>query len=164
MYSFTHENVVGIGKIKLYPTKQRPYDIPILHYIVIRESDGTYSAVCIELRIDANADTVKEVRDSIISNTQVYIDETFRLAGDISLAYHNLQVLTEIDEDSAQQWNVYRACQLQLAKCGIKTDIVMELEAERKYLLKRIVELESAQRFVDTESYPYSDEFMEVAA
>lgn len=164
MYQVTKENIIGIGKIKLYPTAEHPYDIPVLHYVVFQEEDGSCSAVCLELRIEANAKTVKSVREKIVEYAEEFIINTFRFAPDPNSAYDSLISLTEIDESNIQQWNIYRFCQLKLSYKGVKTDLVMELEQEIKNLKKQIVELESAQKFVNESKIPYSDEFMEYAA
>lgn len=164
MYQVTKENIIGIGKIKLYPTAEHPYDIPVLHYVVFQEKDSSCSAVCLELRIEANAKTVKSVREKIVEYAEEFITNTFRFAPDPNSAYDSLISLTEIDESNIQQWNIYRFCQLKLSYKGIKTDLVMELEQEIKNLKKQIVELESAQKFVNESKISYSDEFMEYAA
>lgn len=164
MFEITKDNVIGIGKIKLYPTSERPYDIPILHYVVLQESDSSFSAICIELRIEANAKTVKLVREKIVEYTETFIINTFKFAPNTNSAYDSLINLAEIDGDNIQQWNVYRFCQMKLSCQGIKTDLEMELEQEIKNLKKQIVDLESAQKFVETTKISYSDEFLEYVA
>lgn len=119
MFEITKDNVIGIGKIKLYPTSERPYDIPILHYVLLQESDSSFSAICIELRIEANAKTVKSVREKIVESTEIFIVNTFKFAPNTNAAYDSLINLAEIDGANIQQWNVYRFCQMKLSCQGM---------------------------------------------
>jgi hypothetical protein len=41
--------VVGIGKIKIFPSNRLPYEIPMLSFLVVREEDGMFASICIHL-------------------------------------------------------------------------------------------------------------------
>lgn len=164
MYDVTKENLVGIGKIKFYPVSYHNYNMPVLHYLVIKEEDQTYSAICIELRIEANAKTVKLVRDLIVKTSEEYINNIFSRAPSVNEAYNFLIELSETDDSNANHWSIYRWCQLKLSQQGVVTDIILELEQEIRALKKRIVDLESAQKFPNNPSVSYSDEFLEYVA
>jgi hypothetical protein len=42
--------VVGIGKIKIFPSNRLPYEVPMLSFLVVQENDGTFASICLHLQ------------------------------------------------------------------------------------------------------------------
>jgi hypothetical protein len=57
--------VVGIGKIKVFPSNNLPYEIPMLSFLVVKEGENMYSSICIHLRIDGDGASQEEARENM---------------------------------------------------------------------------------------------------
>jgi hypothetical protein len=139
-------NAVAIGKIRLLPSDELKRHMPMLHFIVLKDSQGMFSATCIQLRVDGHGKTVGDSLDDLKENVLDFVKGTFKNAPTAEDAYGNFYGLMEIDSWAADWWNAYRKLQMKLSLQGIKTDFFEELEDEINSLKKRIADFESAQK------------------
>lgn len=158
MFKASRENVIGIGKVKIYQTNE-VNEVPVLHYLVIKEDDGSFSAICLELRIDANSKDLEDLKEMIALDIDDYVNKNFEYAESKQEAYDNLINLTQIDKDDdmINNWNVYRYCQYVLASKGIKTDIIMQLKDKITKLTERLANIQKV-------TPPYDNEYKEFVA
>lgn len=139
-------NAVAVGKIRLVPSDEMNHHMPMLHFIVLRDSGGTYSATCIQLRVEGYGNTIDSSLDDLKKNVLDFVNGTFKNAPSVEDAYGSLYSNMEIDSWAAEWWNAYRKLQMKLSIRGIKTDFYEELEEEINSMKKRIADLESAQK------------------
>lgn len=139
-------NAVAIGKIRLLPSEGFTHHMPMLHFIVLIDPQGIYSATCIQLRVDGYGNTINDSLDELKSNILSFVKGTFKNAPTVDDAYGSFFSLMEIDQWAAEWWNAYRKLQMKLSLRGVKTDFYEELEDEINSLKKRIADFESAQK------------------
>jgi hypothetical protein len=138
-------NAVAIGKIRLVPSDGVKYHMPMLHFIVLKDSQGAYSSTCIQLRVEGFGNTIDDTLADLKTNILDFVKGTFTNAPELEDAYGSFYSLMEIDSWAAEWWNAYRKLQMKLSLRGIKTDFFEVLEDEINFLKKRIADLESAQ-------------------
>jgi hypothetical protein len=137
---------VAIGKIRLLPSDELKRHMPMLHFIVLKDSQGMFSVTCIQLRVDGHGKTINDSLDNLKENILDFVKGTFKNAPTAEDAYGSFYSLMEIDSWAAEWWNAYRKLQMKLSLQGIKTDFYEELEDEINALKKRIADFESAQK------------------
>lgn len=139
-------NAAAIGKIRLLPSNTTPHHLPMLHCIVLKDAQGCYSAVCIQLRLTGYGNTIQSSMEHLKESILDFVKGTFDKAPAVEDAYGSLYSLMEIDPWAEEWWNAYRKLQMKLALQGIKTDFYEKLEEEINSLKKKIIDLESAQK------------------
>jgi hypothetical protein len=114
--------VASIGEFKFLYSKEFPYEIPRLSYIIIKESEKTYASTCIDLHIDGDGATPKEANKNMGYNVFEFLRANFieRRAKDPSWDF--LVELFSIDDNSKVLWDAYNKFKLSLSKRGIVTD------------------------------------------
>ncbi|MDR2897577.1 MAG: hypothetical protein LBU99_02095, partial [Spirochaetaceae bacterium] len=135
--------VVGIGKVKVFPSKTFAYEIPMLSFIVIRDSEtpDRYVATCIHLHLDGYGNTQENAYDDMKRKIIDFLDDNFTNEKIKDFAWHNLEDLFEIDEWGIELWNAYRRVQLKLARKGERLDMVSDLMDMIAKLEKQISKL-----------------------
>jgi hypothetical protein len=133
--------VVGIGKVKVFPSRAFAYEIPMLSFIVIRDQPGRYVSTCIHLHLDGYGDTQENAYDDMKRKIIDFLDDNFTNETLKDYAWDNLQDLFEIDEWGIELWNAYRRVQLMLAQKGEKLDMVSDLMEMIEKLQKQITKL-----------------------
>lgn len=134
--------VVGIGKVKIPRTLNFNNEIPMLSFLVIKESNNSFVSTCIHLRLDGYGNAEDNAVNNMIENIQYFLSANFKKL-DINDAWYNLKDLSHIDNDSAELWNAYRDVQFDLSARGITTDSVSGLKKRITQLQRRIEQLES---------------------
>jgi hypothetical protein len=120
-------DVVGIGKIKVFPSNVLPYEIPMLSFLVIKEQENVYSSVCIHLHIDGDGASPEEARENMKEHILDFLDENFKENRAEGPAWDHLNELFQIDDTTRELWNAYRASQIKYSQDGKQTDITSEL-------------------------------------
>jgi len=135
-------NVVGIGKVKIPRTQDFDYEIPMLSFLVIEESDNSFVSSCMHLRIDGYGTADDTAVDDMINNIDYFLKANFtRLSPDN--AWLNLKDLSHVNNDTNELWNAYRDVQFDLAAKGMPTDSVEILKKRIAQMQRRIEQLES---------------------
>jgi hypothetical protein len=120
-------DVVGIGKIKIFPSNALPYEIPMLSFLVVKEQENVYSSICIHLHIDGDGASPEEARENMKDNILDFLSENFKDNRSEGPAWVYLNELFLIDDVSKELWNAYRTSQIKYSQDGIKTDITADL-------------------------------------
>jgi hypothetical protein len=128
--------VVGIGKIKVFPSNNLPYEIPMLSFLVVREQENVYSSICIHLHIDGDGASPEEARENMKDHILDFLHENFAGERAQGPAWDHLKELFLLDDTTRELWDAYRTLQVQFSQDGIRTDITAEL-------LDRIADLQS---------------------
>ena len=132
-------NVVGIGKIKLFPSNNLPYEIPMLSFLVVKEQENTYSSICIHLHIDGDGASPEEARENMKDHIIEFLYANFNGERAEEAGWNHLKELFMIDETTCELWNAYRTAQIRYSQSGINTDIT----AVTSELLDRIEHLQN---------------------
>jgi len=140
-------NAVAIGKIRLFPGNELKQRMPMLHFIVLKNTQGVYSATCIQLRVEGHGNDIKSTMDALTKNVLDFVKGTFKNAPAIEDAYGSLYALMEIDAWATEWWNAYRKLQMRLSLQGIVTDLFEQQEAEIKSLREEITRIQKLKRF-----------------
>jgi len=128
--------VVGIGKLKVFPSNKLPFEIPMLSFLVIQEQVNTYTAICMHLHIDGDGASPEEARENMKDHVIDFLCNNFKGDRAEDAAWDHLNDLFQIDDDTRELWNAYRTSQIKCSKEGINTDVTAEL-------LDRIEKLEN---------------------
>ena len=120
-------NVVGIGKLKVFPSNALPYEIPMLSFLVVKEQENAYSSICIHLHIDGDGASPEEARENMKDHILDFLYENFRGNRAEGPAWDHLNELFQIDDAAHELWNAYRTSQIKYSQNGIQTDITSEL-------------------------------------
>ena len=135
-------NVVGIGKVKILRSVEFDYEIPMLSFLVIEETENSYISSCMHLQIDGYGAKDDTAVNNMITNINDFLKANFsRLS--INDAWHNLKDLSHVDQDTVELWDAYRDVQFDLAAKGIPTDSVEILKKKITRMQLRIGQLES---------------------
>jgi len=140
-------NAAAIGKIRLLPGDELKQRMPMLHFIVLKDSQGVYSATCIQLRVEGYGGDIKSSMGDLTKNVLDFVKGTFKNAPAAEDAYGSLYALMEIDAWAAEWWNAYRKLQMKLSMQGIITDLFEQQEAEIKSLKEEIARIQKSIRF-----------------
>ena len=120
-------SVVGIGKIKIFPSNNLPYEIPMLSFLVIKEQDNIYTSICIHLQIDGDGASPEEARENMKDHILEFLYENFKGNRVEGPAWDHLNELFLINDTTKELWDAYRTSQIKYSQSGINTDITAEL-------------------------------------
>ncbi|GHV92663.1 hypothetical protein AGMMS50268_31660 [Spirochaetia bacterium] len=137
--------VFGIGKFKVSQDQHFDYVIPMLSFIVIKESDNSFVSTCIHLRIDGYGKTEKQATDDMIENALFFLHENFTDPRCKDQSWQNLADLFKTDAWSNELWDAYHAVQIELSIQGRETDTVASLRERIGQLEMRVKRLESEE-------------------
>jgi hypothetical protein len=104
--------VVGIGKIKVFPSSNLPYEIPMLSFLVVKELENMYSSICIHLRIDGDGASPEEARESMKDRILDFLHENFTPDRALGPAWDYLKSLFLLDDTTRELWDAYRSLQV----------------------------------------------------
>jgi hypothetical protein len=119
--------VVGIGKIKVFPSNTLPYEIPMLSFLVVKEAEYVYTSICIHLHIDGDGSSPEEARENMKDHILDFLHENFTEERAQGPAWDYLKELFSLDDTTCELWDAYRTLQVKFSQDGIKTDITAEL-------------------------------------
>ena len=119
--------VEGIGKIKIFPSNNLPYEIPMLSFIVIKENESNYTSICIHLQIDGDGISPEEARNNMKDRILDFLFSNFSVERAATAAWDHLDELFQLNDVTSELWNAYRTSQVQYSQKGINTDITIEL-------------------------------------
>jgi hypothetical protein len=125
--------VIGIGKLKIFPTNAFPYEIPILSFMVIKTDSDSYVSTCIQLQLDGYGENPDRAKENMKENCANFLRENFTDPRAREKCWDNLQELFAMSPQ--ELWRPYRRIQLDLAEQGVSTDIT-------SVLIDRIADLE----------------------
>jgi len=128
--------VVGIGKFKIPRTKDFNYEIQLLSFLCIKESEHSYISTCIHLHLDGYGKTADEADRNMMKNASFFLSQNFsRLS--VEDAWDNLRDLFESDEWSNELWTAYHEVQIQMSMQGKQMlDPAVELMSNFLHLMK----------------------------
>jgi len=145
-------NVVGIGKVKIPKTQEFNYEIQLLSFLDIQESETSFIATCIHLHIDGYGKTIEEAEEDMVESVYYFLCENFRKLP-YENAWDNLFDLYKSDEWSNELWNAYHEVQIHLSMKGIPTDNITSVKDKPEFsgcrCLRRnfpVIPLAEAQR------------------
>ena len=110
-------DVVGIGKFKIPRTKEFDYEIQLLSFLSIKESENSFISTCIHLRIDGYGKTVDEADDDMMNNVSFFLSQNFSQLS-AKDAWDNLRDLFRSDEWSNELCTAYHEVQVLLSMQG----------------------------------------------
>jgi len=142
--------VVGIGKVKIPRTQEFDYEIQLLSFIDIQESETSFIASCIHLRMDGYGKTIEEAEEDMVENVYYLLCENFKKLS-YEDAWDNLFDFYKSDERSNELWDAYHEVQIHLSMKGIPTDNITSLSNRLKELEKRIKEWETRVKDMELE-------------
>jgi hypothetical protein len=119
--------VVGIGKIKVFPSNNLPYEIPMLSFLVVKEQENVYSSICIHLHIDGDGASPEEARENMKDHILDFLHTNFTKERAKGAAWDYLKKLFLLDETTQELWDAYRTLQVKFSQDGIQTDITAEM-------------------------------------
>ncbi len=119
--------VVGIGKIKIFPSNNLPYEIPMLSFLVVKEQENVYSSICIHLRIDGDGASPEEARENMKDHILDFLQINFTGERAQGPAWEHLKELFLLDNTTHELWDAYRTLQVKFSQDGINTDITADL-------------------------------------
>lgn len=153
--------VIGFGRVKIPKMDWFHYEIPLLSFVVIKDTDGDYVATCIHLQIDGYGKTIKDAQIDMVDNVCYFLYENFNDEECKNSAWLNIYDLFKSNERSNLLWDAYHACQIIFAEKGYTTDRytmlhekIKELEEEVKKLQKEISKLNSRKNEDKTQFSP----------
>ena len=120
-------NVVGIGKLKVFPSNALPFEIPMLSFIVVKEQENIYTSICIHLHIDGDGASPEDARENMKDHIIEFLYDNFKGSRADDAAWEHLNELFQIDDTTCELWNAYRTSQIKCSQRGIQTDITSEL-------------------------------------
>jgi hypothetical protein len=137
--------VVGIGKIKVFPSNNLPYEIPMLSFLVVKEQENVYSSICIHLRIDGDGASPEEARESMKDHILDFLHENFTKERAQGPAWDHLKDLFLLDNTMVELWDAYRILQVKFSQDGIQMDITADLLDRIEYLQNQINRLNTVK-------------------
>ena len=143
--------VVGIGKIKIPKTPDFIYEIQLLSFLDIQESETSFISTCIHLHIDGYGKTIEEAEADMIESVYYFLCENFKKLP-YEAAWDNLYDLFKSDEWSNELWDAYHEAQIHLSMAGTPTDNIARLSERLKQLETRIKEWETRVKDMELEA------------
>jgi hypothetical protein len=143
-------NVVGIGKVKIPRTQEFNYEIQLLSFLDIQESEASFISTCIHLRIDGYGKTIEEAEEDMVENVYYFLCENFKKLP-YENAWDNLLDLYKSDEWSNELWDAYHEVQIRLSIMGKPTDNIASLLNRLTELEDRIKEWENRVKDMELE-------------
>ena len=138
--------VIGIGKAKIPRTSDFDHEIPMLSFLVIRESETSFISTCIHLRIDGYGNTPKGSMSDMVENAYHFLHKNFeRLSPED--AWDNIRSLYKTDAWSNELWDAYHEIQIQSSIQGKSLDNVSSLWSRLERLAGRVKQLESLEKY-----------------
>jgi hypothetical protein len=137
--------VVGIGKIKVFPSNNLPYEIPMLSFLVVKEQENVYSSICIHLHIDGDGSSPEEARESMKDHILDFLHRNFTGERAQGPAWDHLKELFLLDDTTGELWDAYRTLQVKFSQDGIQTDITADLLDRIEYLQNQINKLNTVK-------------------
>ncbi|MHC6204713.1 hypothetical protein ACYULU_16155 [Breznakiellaceae bacterium SP9] len=137
--------VVGIGKIKVFPSNNLPFEIPMLSFLVVKEQEGIFSSICIHLHIDGDGSSPEEARETMKDHILEFLYANFSGARSQDLAWNHIRDLFLLDKNSSELWDAYRSLHVTFSEDGIKTDITSELLDRIEILQNQINKLHTVK-------------------
>lgn len=126
--------VVGIGKLKVFSTKEFPHEIPTLSFLVAKADDGRFIASCLQMVTDGEGDTEEAAIKSMERGCLGYLKTIFD-----SEKINPWDMLRELfNEPLEEYWNAYKTMQINLAEKGINTDFQTALEKQIQQLTEEL--------------------------
>jgi len=156
--------VAGIGKLKIPRTNECDHEIPMLSFIDIRESDGSFISTCINLRIDGYGKAIDDAEINMVENVFYFLRMNFsKMEADD--AWDNLRGLFKSDDWSNELWDAYREVQIRLSMDGKATDSTAEIAFKLSELESRVKAWERRVRdaVLEKERTMFSDEIKDLA-
>jgi len=143
-------NVVGIGRIKIPRTQEFDHEIQLLSYLDVQESENSFVATCIPLRIDGYGETIEEAEEDMVENVYYFLRTNFK---ELSLedAWDNIRDLFKPSDWSNELWGAYHEVQIWLSMRGISIDNTENLLKRLNQLAKRIKALEAKVKGTEEE-------------
>ncbi|MCL2444036.1 MAG: hypothetical protein FWD13_11320 [Treponema sp.] len=142
--------VVGIGKVKIPRTQEFNYEIQLLSFIDIKESEDSFISTCIHLHIDGYGKSIEEAEEDMVENIYFFLCENFRKLP-YENAWDNLLDLFKSDEWSNELWDAYHEAQIHLSMAGKTTDNIANLSSRLKQLEELIKEWETKVKDIELE-------------
>lgn len=114
--------VVGIGKIKVFKTKEFLHSIPTLSFVVAKDDTGLYTATCIQLCLDASAaDGAKSALEDLTRDCGDFLVKLFDSTPQKVDAREELIKL--FSSSVADEWtHAYRKAQIMLCLKGVDVE------------------------------------------
>lgn len=126
--------VVGIGKLKVFPTKEFQHEIPTFSFLVAKTDDGRFVASCLQMVTDGEGDSEDEAIKSMERGCLGYLKTIFE-----SEKINPWDMLRELfNEPLEDYWNAYKTMQINLAEKGINTDFQAALEKQIQQLTEEL--------------------------
>jgi hypothetical protein len=157
-------NVLGIGKVKVPKTQEFNFEIQLLSFLDIQESENSFISTCIHLRIDGYGKTIEEAHEDMVENVYFFLCENFKKLP-YENAWDNLLDLFKSDEWSNELWDAYHEVQVRLSIMGKPTDNIAGLLSRLNKLEKRIKEWENRVKDMELEEsrIAFSNEIRKLA-
>jgi hypothetical protein len=125
--------VIGVGKLKVFPTNAFRHEIPMLSFLVIKTDPDSYVSTCIQLQVDGYGENPEKAREDMKKSCIDFLHDNFNNPKAKEKCWVNLHNLFENPPEGL--WKIYRKGQLDLAEMGVSTDIT-------SFLIDRISDLE----------------------
>jgi len=148
--SVSRGNVIGFGRVKIPRSEKFNYEIPLLSFLDIQESENSFIATCIHLHIDGYGITAEEAEEDMVENIYYFLSKNFSELS-IEDAWDNLRDLFKSDEWSNELWDAYHEVQLRLTMEGIPVDNTANLLKRLNSLAIRIKEWETQVKNLELE-------------
>ena len=142
--------VVGIGKVKIPRTQELDYEIQLLSFLDIQESETSFISTCIHLRIDGYGKTIEEAEADMVESVYYFLCQNFQKLS-LEDAWDNLKDLFKSDDWSNELWDAYHEVQILLSMQGKSTDNIANLSRRLELLAKRVEKLEARVKNMEQE-------------
>jgi hypothetical protein len=137
--------VLGIGKLKVPRSPNFEFTIPMLSFLVKKESDYGYVATCIHLQIDGYGKTDRDAILDMIDSVTLFLHENFTNPECKDMAWERLEeLLHESTHQETELWDAYHRVQVCLSMLGKSTDNTEKHRNRINQLQKRVECLEDA--------------------
>jgi len=147
---FSRGIVVGIGKVKIPRTQELDYEIQLLSFLDIQESETSFISTCIHLRIDGYGKTIEEAEADMVESVYYFLCQNFQKLAPKD-AWDNFRDLIRCDDWSNKLWDAYHEVQILLSMQGISTDNIANLSKCLEQLAKRVERLEARVKNMEQE-------------
>ncbi len=135
--------VVGIGKLKIFMTKDFPHEIPTLSFVMAKDTEGRFVATCIQLIVEGVGETPDSAMENLRSHVIDFLTTIFSSLSPDEVWEHLHDLFNE--SFTQELWGVYRDFQLNLAEQGISTDTKAALYDRIAALEKQIADLRALE-------------------
>ena len=142
--------VVGIGKVKIPKTQELNYEIQLLTFLDIQESENSFISTCIHLHIEGYGKTIEEAERDMAESIYDFLYKNFMKLSPED-AWDNLRDLFRADNWSNELWDAYHDAQILLSTQGRSTDNIANLSQRLDQLARRVEELESLVKNMEQE-------------